>query len=337
MSSDTAFDVVIVTFDDRETLPACLDAVGTLDPGPRRVLVVDNASSDDSARIARTNGAEVLALERNTGFTGGMNLGIATTDAPWVLALNPDCAPRRDFCGRLFEAVDSRPERDEIGSVTGLLMRSRSPELTETETVDAAGMVVTPSGRHFDRGAGEPADDRVLRDAWVFGGTGAATMYRRSALKDVAYPDGQVFPESFFCYREDAELAWRLQFRGWRCLYVAGAVAAHRRGFRPEEGRRDATWINRQSVRNRFLLRLHCADAGWHLRCFPDWFVRDALVLGACLTIERKSLHGILEAWRLRRQALKRRKWVMSRTTVPSQRVSRWFRRPRGKVELLQR
>jgi GT2 family glycosyltransferase len=198
--------------------------------------------------------------------------------------------------------------------------------------VDAAGMLVTPSGRHFDRGAGRVDDGSFDRPAWVFGGTGAAAFYRREALEDVAYPGHEVFSPSFFAYREDAELAWRLQSRGWRCLYAPLAVGAHRRGFRPEDGRRGHSAVNRYSVRNRFLLRWHCADLGWHLRCLPWWLARDLMVVAACLTVERTSLPALADLWRLRGDARRRRRWVLERRTAPTRHISRWFRR-RGRVE----
>jgi GT2 family glycosyltransferase len=142
----------------------------------------------------------------------------------------------------------------------------------------------------------------------------------------------EFFAESFFAYREDAELAWRLQLRGWRCLYAPAAVAAHRRGLRPEEGRRGHTAINRYSVRNRFLLRRHCATGWWHLRCFPWWLLRDLVVIGACLTVERASLPALADVWRLRADSRGRRKWVLGRRTVSRRQITRWFRR-RGRVE----
>jgi hypothetical protein len=200
---------------------------------------------------------------------------------------------------------------------------------------------VTPSGRHLDRGAGEPDDGRFARQALVFGGTGAALLLRRSAIDDVSYPGAELLAESFFAYREDAELAWRLQWRGWHCLYVPMAVAVHQRHLRPETGRgiagaadvgtaagraRSPERINALSVRNRFLLRLHCADLGWHLRCLPWWLLRDLLVIAACLTVERSSLPALAEVWTGRRDALARRRHVLGRARVRSRQVSRWFR-----------
>jgi len=325
------YDLVMVTHGHAATLPACLEAVATLEPPPALVTVLDNASPDGSADTVAAFGGRLplrlLRSEVNVGFAAGINRCLEEGSSPWVLLLNPDCAPRSDYVARLLEGVAARSSGHEIGSVTGLLLRASGPGLEATDTVDAAGMVVTPSGRHIDRGAGGTEGPRLRRPAWVFGGTGAATLFRREALEDVRYPDGQVLAESFFAYREDAELAWRLQWRGWRCLFVPVAVAVHLRGLRPERGRRQPAAVNRLSVRNRFLLRIHCADLHWHLACLPWWLLRDLAVTGACLTVERGSLPGLAEAWRGRREALLRRRWVLGRRRVPPRRVARWFRR----------
>jgi len=330
------YSIVIVAYNHAETLPACLAAVARLEPAPERVLLVDNASADGSADVAAELAGdlpiEIIREDHNTGFAAAANRGIISTDTPWILLLNPDCAPRPDLVRRLLEAVAGRPEAARIGAATPKLLRAEGAELESTPVIDAAGMFVTSSGRHLDRGAGEPDGEIFERATWVFGGTGAALLLRREALADIAYPDNEVFADSFFAYREDAELAWRLQLRGWRCLYVPLAVAAHRRGFRPEVGRRGHSEINRHSVRNRFLLRAHCADLGWHLRCLPWWLARDLMVVGACLTVERDSLPALGDAWRLRGDAQRRRRFVQGRRRVSPRQMAHWFRKP-GQVE----
>ena len=337
MHEDSSYAVIVVTHNHAGTLASCLDAAFALEPPFDEIIVVDNASTDGSAEIADTRSDSGLRLIRestNTGFAAAVNRGLTETTAPWALLLNPDCAASPGFVAEMLSAARHRPEFDEIGAITGRLIRSADRVLEPSAIIDAAGMIVDSSGRHFDRGAGEPDDGRYSNPAWVFGGTGAATLFRRSALIDIAYPDGQILAESLFAYREDAELAWRLQWRGWRCLYTPDAIAVHGRFFQPEEGRRGHTLINRLSVRNRFLLRIHCADLGWHLRCFPWWKMRDLMVIGACLTIERSSLPALAEVWRGRRDATARRRWVLSRRRVPSRRICRWFRK-RGQVEEL--
>lgn len=339
MAEDTTYSVVVVTHNHGSTIPACLAAVAALDPPPQRVVAIDNGSRDASPELIAASASELplrlLRWQDNSGFATALNRGIRETDSAWLLSLNPDCAPRRDFVARLLDGVTSRPEVATIGCATGKLIRAEGTTLRPGRVLDAAGMVVTRSGRHFDRGAGETEQGQFDRRAWVFGGTGAATLYRRRALEDVSYPENEAFAESFFAYREDAELAWRLQWRGWRCLYEPSAVAAHGRTFRPELGRRGHTTINRLSVRNRFLLRLHCADLAWHVGCFPWWFARDLMVIGACLTVERSSLPGLADVWRLRHDAVRRRRWVMSRRTTPSRQLRRWFRTPGWTEEII--
>jgi GT2 family glycosyltransferase len=330
------YAVVVVTHDHAETLSACLSAVQGLEPAPARLVVVDNASTDGSVEIAEKDPGElattIIREDQNTGFAAASNRGIAATSEAWILLLNPDCSPRPDLVQRLLEAVADRPEAARIGSVSPKLLRAQGPDIEAQPVIDAAGMVVTCSGRHFDRGAGIGDDGSCDQPAWIFGGTAAALLVRREALDDVAYPGKEFFAESFFAYREDAELAWRLQLRSWRCLYAPSAVAAHRRGFRPEEGRRGHAAINRFSVRNRFLLRRHCADFWWNLRCFPWWLLRDLMVVVACLTVERDSLPALVDVRRLRGDSRRRREWVLGRRTASPQQIAPWFRR-RGRVE----
>ena len=86
--------------------------------------------------------------------------------------------------------------------------------------------------RHFDRGWHEPDDGRFRRMEYVFGASAAAALYRREMVADIS--DGaNFFDPDFFAYREDADVAWRAQLLGWRCLYVPAAVGYHVRTVNP--------------------------------------------------------------------------------------------------------
>jgi len=327
-----AADVFVVTRDHAASLAATFSGLASQRHAPARVVVVDNGSTDASVSIARDWSArlpiEVVAWDDNRGFSAAANEALRRTSSPWVLALNPDCRLEPGYFADLLAAAapDAR-----CGSATGLLLRAAGPALVATGTVDSAGMEMRASLRHLDRGAGGPFLRRFRRPASVFGASGAAALYRREALDDVAYAGGEVFDETFFAYREDADLAWRLQRRGWRCRFVPAARANHARGLRPEARRRGTPEINRHSVRNRFLLRWGNADAGWLTACFPWWLLRDLVVVAACTTVERSSLPGLAEAFALRRQHLARGRANHGRATVPGWRVARWFL-PGGRV-----
>jgi GT2 family glycosyltransferase len=322
----TGIDAFVVSHHHERTLAATMAGLAAQTLPPDRVLLIDNASADGSVAAARAGAGamplEVVANPENRGFAAAANQALRVTAGAWVLALNPDCRLEPDFLARLAAAVAGRPR---AGAATGLLLRGAGPQLAVEAAVDSAGIVVTASGRHLDRGSGAPLRGALLSPAWVFGATGAAALYRRTALDDVAYPGGEVFDEGFFSYREDADLAWRLQRRGWCCLYWPEARAAHGRGLRPEARRRGSPEVNRHSVRNRFLLRMANADWRWHLACFPFWLLRDLAVVGACLTVERTSLPGLAEAWRLRRRQRARGRANAERAVVSGWAMARWF------------
>jgi len=325
-------DAVIVVRNHATTLPATLAGLAAQSAQPARVVIVDNASTDGSLAAARQFADrlpfELIESADNLGFAAAANRAIRRGQAAWLLSLNPDCRLAPDFLAALVGAAD----RDRtVGSASGLLLRAHGDRLDATDVVDSAGIVMTASGRHHDRGAGTPLIARLEQPAQVFGASGAAALYRRAALDDVAYAGGEVFDETFFAYREDADLAWRLQRRGWSCLYLPAARAWHARGLKPEARRRGTEEINRHSVRNRFLLRWSNADWRWLLACFPWWLARDLTVVLACLTVERSSRPALAEAFALRRQQRARGRANATRAKVSSWRVARWFL-PGGRV-----
>ena len=319
-------DVVIVVRNHAATLPATLAGLAGQSAHARRIVVVDNASTDNSVHAVRAFAdrlpLELIESSENLGFAAAANRAIRRGQAPWLLSLNPDCRLAPDF---LESLVGAAARHDRVGSASGLLLRGRGEELAATDVVDSAGMIVTAGGRHHDRGAGRTLTVALEQPARVFGASGAAALYRRAALDDVAYPGGEVFDETFFAYREDADLAWRLQRRGWSCLYWPVARAWHARGLKPEAGRRGTPEINRHSVRNRFLLRWSNADRRWLLACFPWWLARDLIVVLACLTVERSSLPALAEAFALRRQQRARGRANVARATVSGWLIARWF------------
>jgi GT2 family glycosyltransferase len=149
-------------------------------------------------------------------------------------------------------------------------------------------------------------------------------VHRREFLNDASL-FGEVLDESFFAYREDADLAWRGRLLGWKALYVPEAVAWHVRRVTPE--RRDSLppEINMHSVKNRFLLRIKNEGGPLAVRNFPYELARDALVVGAALTVERTSLPALRWLWQHRGEVLKKREEIQRRRRVSDRELARWF------------
>ena len=259
----------------------------------------------------------LVANDRNRGFAAAANQGIAAARAPFVQLLNPDCFLEPAYCATLMKALELAGPA--FGMATGRLLLADDPT-----RVDSRGIRMTRSGRHLDIGQGEPDDDDDA-DAEVFGVSGAAAMYRKSFLDDVAV-DGQVFDEDFFSYREDADLAWRGQLFGWRAVYVADAVAHHVRRVTPERRRELPPNINMHSVKNRFLLRLKNESLWLAMRNAPFELARDLVTIGAVLTVERTSLPALGWLWRNRRRIMARRRAIQKKRRVSDRALAGWFR-----------
>jgi GT2 family glycosyltransferase len=154
--------------------------------------------------------------------------------------------------------------------------------------------------RHLDRGSQEIDNGEYSNFEYVFGATAAAALYRREMIDDVSI-DGEFFDSDFFVYREDADVAWRAQLLGWRCLYTPNPRAYHVRNVLPGNRRALPAEINMHSVKNRFLMRIKNMTADLYKR---HWFwitFRDAVVVACCFTRETSSLRAfpaIVKSWR---------------------------------------
>ena len=318
--------ICIVTHNSEGDLRGCLASIGALRFRALELVVVDCASGDGSVAVVTEHHPPDIplvhrALSDNIGFAGGMNEALTRTRAPWVLTLNPDARPHPDYLSQLLERADDHPE-SRIGAVAGRLIRPQDG--AEAGLLDACGMVLSPTWRHFDRGSGELAEGRWTRADRVFGATGAASLFSRQALDDIAI-DGEVFLAEFHSFREDAELCFRLQERGWDVIYEPSALCEHRRHNLPTRRRQMPPHVNMHSLKNRYLLRLyHQGGVNLLLTGVPT-LLRDLAALAYVLVLERSSLAAYRWLWQHRRKILSRRREIRARRTVEDSTINRWF------------
>src|SRR5436309_3489159 len=117
----------------------------------------------------------------NTGFCKAHNELAGRFPSDYVLFLNPDTILTPTFIEELVRALDAHPE---AASASGKLLRM------DGKTIDSTGIVMLREQRHLDRGADQPDAGQFENAEEIFGPSGAAAMYRRKALDDVAI-DGQ--------------------------------------------------------------------------------------------------------------------------------------------------
>ncbi len=210
--------VVIPTLDARDLLLDALDSLADQSTPATGIVVVDNASTDDTAEaVARRHPeVEVVRLSSNVGFGNAVNRGFAAAGECEALVLvNNDCVCEPGFLEALLQPFDDAA----TGMVAGVLLRG-----DERSLVDSAGIELDSTLGSWDLGWNRPLAELGAGRAPV-GPCGGAAAYRASAFREV---DG--FDPSFFAYWEDVDLALRLRLGGWRCAFAPGARAVHRHG-----------------------------------------------------------------------------------------------------------
>lgn len=227
-------DVVIVSYNSAQKLERCL--AGLVTAKDIRVTVVDNHSADGSARLASDLGAETIALDWNSGFSHGCNVGWRTGSAEYVLFLNPDAAIDVDGVHRLAAILDADPGAGivapRIVHESGELSLSlrRFPSVTRTLAQALFLHRLVPYAEWADEIVRDPcAYERVSQPDWV---SGACLLARRRLLEEL-----EGFDERFFLYSEDVDLCRRSWERGATVRYEPGVTAVHTGGASAPPGR----------------------------------------------------------------------------------------------------
>jgi GT2 family glycosyltransferase len=310
--------VHIVTYNSAATIEQCLQSVEAQTVAVE-LCIVDNGSTDDTVACIQQMGYPVLVNIFNRGYSVAHNQALQCTYAPYVLTLNPDVRLEPNFIEHLLAVMEMRST---IGAAAGLLLRTDSL-VVDGQIVDSGGLYLTRTMQQRLHYEGVKPDSVPNSVHPIFGPDGAAAFYRRAMLDDIAL-DGEVFDEDFFVHKEDVDICWRMQWRGWEALHVPDAKAHHIRHFRPGVREPIAAWIRCYALRNRYLLLLKNADWSLLLVNLLPILLYEMAIFAYVLLWERTSLQAYREVFTLRRRMLYKRRQIMQSRHVASN-LRKWF------------
>jgi GT2 family glycosyltransferase len=307
-SAEGRVSACLVTWNSAGDVAGCVDSLSRQANRPDEIIVVDNGSRDGSARrvLELAPQATLIVLPENVGFCRAMNLAIERSTGDYVLTLNPDCRLAPTFLSHAMEVLVCDPG---VGSVAAKLLRfdDQVPP-REPRTIDSAGLALRLGRRVINEGEGRLDGAVPDRSREAFGACAAAGLYRRAALETIRDPESGIFDETFFAYKEDADVAWRLRSAGWRCVYQPQAVAFHRRAWRRGGRRSVPEPIRVRSLQNRWLLLAKNESVGSFLVNLPQLMMFELAILAHAVVRERCLLRAYPEGARQVLSALRRRR-----------------------------
>lgn len=229
-----ALAIVVVTHQSAEHLPDLLAAVAGQLRDEDELVVVDNASSDDTPAVARAAGERVSVIEtgENLGFAGGCHAGASATRAPLLLFLNPDCRLQPECLERLRRASAAHPEWGAWQAAV----------LLDEERINTSGGVVHYLGIGWAGDCERPLSALPAHDREIAFPSGAAMVVRREAWRALGGLD-----RSYFMYGEDLDLGLRLWLSGQRVGLVPDARVLHSYEFHKGAGK--WFWLERNRWR----------------------------------------------------------------------------------------
>jgi GT2 family glycosyltransferase len=220
--------VVVVSYNRRDLLARCLDSVlADTDDLEAEVIVVDNASRDDSAAMVAEAfpSVRLIANDDNVGFGRANNQAFAVAKGRYLLVLNPDTAVPPGTLSALLALADAHPDVGVIGPrleyEDGTFQHSafRFPDWKQA----LFGFFdVVPEDSEVN---GRYRPEQLTQSFWAEHLLGACLLLRGAALEQV----GPFAPE-YFMYFEETDLCFRLRRAGWRNLYAPDVRVIHIRG-----------------------------------------------------------------------------------------------------------
>lgn len=312
--AEMRLSVVVVNWNSRDHLAACLASLQAQTHDDLEVIVVDNGSADGSAEMVseRFPRMQLVQTGENLGFAEGCNRGLAIASGEWVAMLNNDAVADPAWASALMREAARADER--VGSLQSLMLYSDRPGV-----VNSTGIELRWNGSGADRSEGAERD-QCREPAEIFCPTAGAAAYRRSMLEQIALEQGY-FDRTYFMYLEDLDLGWRARLAGYTSLFVPDSVVHH--VWHGSSHRHGNRWLILKSRANRVRTVLKNASPSLLARVSVNlvgaslellWYGRlqGPALLGAAVRDGVRGRRQVTRLTRVSRRATEKR-WILKR------------------------
>jgi GT2 family glycosyltransferase len=214
--------IIILNYNGAKYLEKCLKSVLATNYPNYEIILVDNASTDESLALIEylfkdESRLIVIRNTKNVGFSEGNNIGIRRARGKYIVFLNNDTEVEPNW---LIELIRIMEKDHSIGAAQSKLLK-----LGSSGIIDSTGDFVDFYGVAIQRGEGEKDLGQYENVEEIFSARGACMIVRREVLKKVG-----LFDPDFYLGYEDIDLCWRIRLAGYKIIYVPKSIVYHK-GF----------------------------------------------------------------------------------------------------------
>ncbi len=211
--------VVIPNWNGEKYLNDCIASLREQTHNNLEIIVVDNASKDDSVEYLQKNFPKVKVVRHseNLGFGAANNTGIKAAQGEYIMMLNNDTRLEPRCIEELRKSID---KDEKFGACASKILLEY-----ESNLLDVAGIAVCLDGLSIGRGRLE-SGDKFNKEEEVFFASDCACLYKKEMLEDIRLTN-EIYDEDFFAYADETDMGWRAQLAGWKCVYNPEAVVYH--------------------------------------------------------------------------------------------------------------
>ena len=226
----------LVLYKNEEYLKPCLEGLMNQDYPNIEFVMRDQSPQGEAIEYIQYNLPDVFQstkIERgpNLWHSGGHNRLIRRMNGQYYIVASVDMSYPPDFVSKVIQTLE-QPENRHYGSATCKLLKWDFANQQKTDVIDSCGIGITKSHHFYDIGQGEEDKGQYDEMRDIFGPSGALSIFRKNALDDIAYENDAGLPEyydSLLHYKNDVDLAYRLQWAGHQSLFISDVAVHHDR------------------------------------------------------------------------------------------------------------
>jgi len=313
----------IVTYNGIKYIPFCIKSIIDQNYKDFEIVVVDNNSIDGTKEYIKANYPFIKLIENkeNMGFSYANNQAIQVNDSEYILITNQDIILENNFLEIIINFADNNKEYASFGGKLKKMRPDGHGQFEKLNIIDSLYLDHTLGYKFINFGEGFDDSEKFNKDIDIFGISGALVMYRRSAIEKIKHGKYEYFDNDFFMYKEDIDLAWRLQNAGYKAIYLHEAIAYHERGFiggsnnikdTIKRKNNDKEFLAKLSYRNHLYILLKNLDTKELILKFPFIFYEESKKMIYYLIFKKEVLKFGIKEFKQNYKKIKNKKYENS-------------------------